>query len=133
MKVIYIILVSIALSAACVDNNTTSTEQLVCTEEDVNNGTCGDPGGGSPPNTLPEDTDSYADSIVLSGGYQPTGVRSRVCAGPGPGSCTVRINLWGGEWLQANCWVVSQGGPEHCSSWHCWPREGGGSVCTPID
>jgi hypothetical protein len=41
-------------------------ESDICTDEDINNGTCGDPGGGSPPSEaeVGAATDAYATSLV---------------------------------------------------------------------
>lgn len=89
-------------------------ETSVCTEEDQQNGTCGDPGGGSPPD-VPAATESYADAVSASyttAGYQLLGRTQREC---------YRSSLNGGR---VTCIVTLDFGSFHLTAWCVEPAEG---------
>jgi hypothetical protein len=111
-------------------------EDSICTDEDINNGTCQDPGGWSQPATLPQVTEEYATNTITSQypELQPvsrTDVRCNPVAGqPGAHACSASFNF--GSWsLNVFCtqWTDAWGTHQSCSSSVCQVQESGGQIC----
>jgi hypothetical protein len=129
-----VVAIALLLIAGCVQQpDTTDVQQRICTEEDINNGTCGDPGGGSPPASPEQITEEYAESVITAIGQQPvsqTGVScDRNPVDPSIHNCHGRFEF-GTYWIEVEC-TLSPYQPQHCSTWTCVPTQGGGQSCHP--
>lgn len=105
------------LLGACATDMAT-VEQSVCTQEDIDNGTCQDPGGGSPPDTLPQDTGAYQQSVILqyvAAGYQVVASTFIECAI----DQTTRLHYCFGD-IQFNTFTVRV---------ICWTFPNGQHIC----
>lgn len=104
MKTIAIVLAFIVTASCAVDTST--TEQHYCTQEDIDNGTCADPGGGSTPDSVQQAAEGYTNSIVLANGFTVTGpIESFGCMADvfGHMACHIGIRLGGDWWLFTTC------------------------------
>lgn len=74
---IVIVVLALAASACSLDQRIGEAHQAVCTQEDINNGTCGDTGGGWP--QVPQ-SDPDATSDISSLGSYTNQANTATCA-----------------------------------------------------
>lgn len=116
MKTVACILFVVSMFACVVGADLSATDQYVCTQEDIDNQTCGDPGGGGPQAPVVE-TESYASSVIdayAAAGYTAISrTRSFCTVSSERVFCGVRIDFesW---YIDVSCETV--GGSTHCSS-----------------
>ena len=99
MKTIALAIAVAVVACTTVDTNT--TEQKVCTIEDQEAGTCGDPGGGGSPATLQYETSTFGTSFILDN-YSGLQIVPQVVGDCTASSCTVRFNF-GTWWIDSTC------------------------------